>query len=70
MRFEVISRQKMSGAEAILLAEEEMIVLATAVLVASKKRKERLRNRRKFWVKPWLLRRVEYGQYEKLLFEL
>ena len=60
----------MSGAEAILLAEEGMIVLATAVLVASKKRKERLRNRRKFWVKPWLLRRVEYGQYEKLLFEL
>ena len=58
----------MSGAEAILLAEEEMIVLATAARVASKKRKERRRNRRKFLVKPRLLRRVEYGQYEKLLY--
>ena len=62
---------KMSSEEAILLlAEEEMILLATATLVADKKRKKRRCNRRKLWVKPWLLRRMEYGQYEKLLFEL
>lgn len=42
-----------------LLAEEERI------------RAERRRRRpRQMWVRPWLLRRPQYGQYERLMAEL
>ena len=59
----------MSSEEAILLAEEEIIALAIVALVAGKKRKKRRRNRKKLRIKPWLLRRTKYGQYERLLLQ-
>ena len=54
------------------LEEEENLLLAAALMVTARKRGRRRRvpRRRPVWVKPWLLRRPEYGHYENLLQEL
>ena len=42
-----------------------------AALVAEEARVARLeRRRRRWWVRPWLLRRPAYGQFENLMVEL
>ena len=55
---------------------EEQVLLDTCCLVTikhmkderAKKKKQRLPRR--FWCKPWLLRRLQHGQYENLMVEL
>ena len=57
----------------MLVAEEVNLLAAIAVLYvrrANRRRRPRQRVRRTFWVKPWLLRRPIFGQYEHLLQEL
>ncbi len=53
-----------------LRRREEAVMLA---LVAEEERLEaerRHRMPRRMWVRPWLLRRPQYGQYERLMAEL
>jgi hypothetical protein len=40
------------------------------VELRNERREERARRPRNVWVRPWLRRRPEYGQYEKLMNEL
>ena len=57
----------------MLVAEEVNLLAAIAVLYvrrANRRRRPRQRARKRFWVKPWLLRRPIIGQYEHLLQEL
>jgi hypothetical protein len=65
----------------MLLLDTQILVysaLAAAVIIHDKysqqtvvnRDKVRRRARRRFWVKPWLLRRPQYGHYETLLAEL
>ena len=54
----------------MLVAEEVNLLAAIAVLYvrrANRRRRPRQRARKTFWVKPWLLRRPIFGQYEHLL---
>ena len=53
-----------------LLEEEMLLLAAVAALLRRKRRKQGNKRRRNVWVKPWLLRRTFYGQYEHLLAEL
>ena len=54
------------------LEEEEVLLVAMALMVRGRRqrRRRRVRNRKRFWVRPWLLRRPLYGQYEHLMQEL
>ena len=46
-------------------------ILAVLVVILLRRRRRRLGNRRKrIWVRPWLLRRNQYGAYETLMQEL
>ena len=57
--------------EAALEEEENILLVAALMLTARKRRRQRRVPRRRIvWVKPWLLRRPEYGHYENLLREL
>jgi hypothetical protein len=54
-------------------AREEFIInLALAVLLRRRRERRRRRQRqiKTVWVRPWILRRTMYGQYETLLQEL
>ena len=59
---------------AALYEEEELLLLAAAsVLVAAIEADEpprKIPKKRSVWVRPWLMRRAEYRQYERLLVEL
>ena len=70
LRFEVTFSHKISSEEVILLAENEMIVYATAALVAGKKLSKCRKDRRKLWVKSRLMCRMKYRQYMRLFFEV
>ena len=54
------------------LEEEEVLLVAMALMVRGRRqrRRRRVRNRKRFWVRPGLLRRPLYGQYEHLMQEL
>lgn len=67
----------MSSAEQMtfLLLQEEILILACIIgLLRLKKRnafaKVKVPTRRKWWSRPWLMRRTMYGQYEQLMSEL
>ena len=58
-----------------LVLEEEMVINACLIATIKRVRDERQKNRkepnpRRFWSRPYLLRRLEHGQYEHLLVEL
>lgn len=57
-----------------LLLEEQLLLLAAAGLllptIMKEEEVERKRKQRTLWVRTWLLRREDYGQYENLLHEL
>ena len=57
---------------ALLNIEEEQLLLliGIAYLIRNRRRRRAPRARRQIWVKQWILRRPEYGQYENLLQEL
>ena len=46
--------------------------LAIALVIKSKRRRRKLKekNARRYWVRPWLLRREVFGHYESLMQEL
>lgn len=59
----------------LLVAEEEIVVNACIVHLLNLKRIQKQHKRktcrpRKFWSRPWLLRRPLFGQYEQLMSEL
>ena len=58
----------------LALEEETALLLAAALILEEPEPGERPRRRlprpRRYWVKPWPLRRPLYGQYENLLYEL
>ena len=43
---------------------------AAAIIIGLLKKKKKSRQKRKFWVRPWLKRRQRLGVYEPLLAEL
>ena len=61
-----------------LLEEENLLYCIIAANLSQRRlqqlkaadRKKRLRAKRRFWARSWLIRRPEYGQYEKLMAEL
>ena len=56
------------------LEEQHYLLLAAALLLEEPEPenipRRRSRTPRRYWVKPWLLRRPLFGQYENLLYEL
>ncbi|KAK6190989.1 hypothetical protein SNE40_002741 [Patella caerulea] len=54
---------------AVLRHQNDLIDLALYKMRAKRIRKRR-GQRRKNWIRPWILRRREYGMYDKLLVEL
>ncbi|XP_033118810.1 uncharacterized protein LOC117118352 [Anneissia japonica] len=57
----------------LVLLEEELLINAAiaAVLVARSQRRGRMKKRkRRFWTRPWLMRRSLHGQYEALMSEM
>ena len=52
------------------LAEAELDVGEDNILVADLRRKRRRRRGRRCWVRPWVKRRPELGQYRRLMGEL
>lgn len=55
----------------LALEEEQCLILAAAAIkLGTMQKKRKFAKKRSVWVKPWLLRRPQYGQYEKLLAEL
>ena len=67
-------KKKMDPVQQRLLLAEEINLLAAIAVVyvrrANRRRQRRGRGRKTCWVKPWLLRRPIFGQYEHLLQEL
>lgn len=56
---------------AAALEEEENLLAAAGLVVRARgQRRHRSQKQREVWVKPWLLRRPVFGQYEHLLVEL
>lgn len=56
-----------------LLEEEELLLLAAAaslLIARRRRRRRRARRPRRYWTRPWLIRRPQYGQYECLMAEL
>ena len=73
--FQVVNFQsvflKIFNLEIVLAAaDEEIALFATAIVIADKKRKGCQRYWKRCWLNPWVLRRLEGGQYFKLPFEL
>ena len=54
----------------IKLLLSEALILQQQQEINDGEKTARRRKRRSVWVKPWLLRRPIYGQYEKLMAEL
>ena len=52
------------------LAEAEMDGVEDDILVGHLLRKRRRRRGRRWWVRPWVKRRVRLGQYRRLMVEL
>jgi hypothetical protein len=54
------------------LEEEDMLLVAAAFVICDRdqRRRRRMQHMSTVWVKPWLLRRALYGQYEHLMSEL
>ena len=44
--------------------------ILVALLAEEEQQARRVRRRRRWWVKPWLLQRTLYGQYDTLMPEL
>lgn len=63
---------------ALLQEEEDLLLAAAALIVVRRLRRKRAARAaapktakaRSCWVKPWLLRRTQFGQYERLMVEL
>ena len=55
---------------ALSLAEAELDVGEDVVVVNDLRRKRRRRRGRRWWVRPWVKRRPELGQYRRLMVEL
>ena len=58
----------------LALEEQHYLILAAALLIEEPEPeiipRRRPRTPRRYWGKPWLLRRPLFGQYENLLYEL
>jgi len=54
----------------LVLEEEAVLLAAIAAAITMNPKKSRTRRKRKVWAREWLLRRPEYGLYERLLSEL
>ena len=53
----------------VLLQQEEQQLDAAALALLLYQRRIR-RRRKQFWVRPWITRRVQYGDYDNLMVEL
>ena len=65
----------MGNLEHLLALEEQHYILLAAALLLEEPEPENMPRRRvcaprRYWVKPWLLRRPLFGQYENLFYEL
>lgn len=50
--------------------DDACLTLVTLALLRKRRRRKRKIQKRRWWVKPWLLRRELYGQFETLMYEL
>ena len=46
------------------------VLALLAVVLIRRRRRRRQRRRRRWWVRPWILRRRQYGAYDTLMKEL
>ena len=65
--------QRMRGAqlrESLAFARYRYNIILAALVAEEERQGEMLHRRRRWWVRPWLMRRPLYGQYETLMAEL
>ena len=51
-------------------SDDDLAVVSAIVALRVRTSSTKCRRRRRYWARPWLLRRPQYGAYETLLSEL